>query len=375
MGSREQRAYAEIPFKVLKWAYDSFGEIALNRDERAARMVEEAIEVAQVESVPLEIVQRIAARVYSRPVGNLGQEIGGLMLGLYALAGNTDIDIHAEFEKEFARVKSKPRDWWTRKHAEKVEAGTADLSLPPSTNEEKTLWVPTAQVERMMRECLETDSFQIEVGIEVMKGLLADVLTWRKERLLHKPSTHAPSGCYCTERCAAPIVQGRQTPCRDPDKAARFKAAEQPSSNQCGHTPLFAQDPVRWAERVTPCLYCKIESLTHKLRSARDLLSGEFYNEALGELDNALDGRADETTELQMAHQAEENAFRNRDSAIAENERLRALLHSVVADLAARSAKREPDGTKVLDISGGLLRRIDDALGSNRAAEKAGEQS
>ena len=29
----------------------------------------------------------------------------------------------------------------------------------------------------------------------------------------------------------------------------------------CGHAPLFAQDSVRWSERVTPCPYCKIETL------------------------------------------------------------------------------------------------------------------
>lgn len=116
------------PAAVLQWAVNSFGAIALNRDERAARMTEEAIEVAQVEGVPLEVIQRIAARVYSRPVGELGQEIGGLMVGLYALAANSGVDPDAEFRREFDRVLSKPREHWARKHAEKVAAGTADLS-------------------------------------------------------------------------------------------------------------------------------------------------------------------------------------------------------------------------------------------------------
>lgn len=119
---------SDTPQAVLKWAVDSFGPIALNRDERAARMTEEAIEVAQVEGVSLEIIQRIAARVYSRPVGELGQEIGGLVLGLYALAANAGVDVDGEFNREFARVLSKPKDWWARKHAEKVAAGTADLT-------------------------------------------------------------------------------------------------------------------------------------------------------------------------------------------------------------------------------------------------------
>jgi hypothetical protein len=40
--------------------------------------------------------------------------------------------------------------------------------------------------------------------------------------LLRAPSAHAPPGCHCQERCMAPVIQGRQTACRDPEKAARF---------------------------------------------------------------------------------------------------------------------------------------------------------
>jgi NTP pyrophosphatase (non-canonical NTP hydrolase) len=115
---------------VLAWAVRSFGPVAKNRDERAARLVEEAAEIAQVEGVPLEVVCRIAGRVYSRPPGELGQEIGGLGITLLALAENAGIDCHAEVRREFRRVLSKPPAWWKHKHAEKVAAGTADLSPP-----------------------------------------------------------------------------------------------------------------------------------------------------------------------------------------------------------------------------------------------------
>lgn len=126
------------PAAVLQWAVNSFGAIALNRDERAARMTEEAIEVAQVEGVPVDVIQRIAARVYSRPVGELGQEIGGLMVGLYALAANSGIDLDAEFRREFDRVLSKSREHWARKHTEKVAAGTADLSPTQKAGERQS---------------------------------------------------------------------------------------------------------------------------------------------------------------------------------------------------------------------------------------------
>lgn len=41
-------------------------------------------------------------------------------------------------------------------------------------------------------------------------------------RLLREPGP-LPPGCYCSERCMAPVVMGQQTPCRDPEKAARFQ--------------------------------------------------------------------------------------------------------------------------------------------------------
>lgn len=39
--------------------------------------------------------------------------------------------------------------------------------------------------------------------------------------LLEPPLEHAPPGCHCTEKCMAPVVMGRQQPCRDPDRFSR----------------------------------------------------------------------------------------------------------------------------------------------------------
>ena len=117
--------------RVLAWATENFGPTARNRDERAARLVEEAIEIAQVESVPAEVVARILARVYSRPIGELGREIGGVAITLDALAENAGYSVEAEANRELASVLAKDKAWWTNKHAEKVAAGTADLSATP----------------------------------------------------------------------------------------------------------------------------------------------------------------------------------------------------------------------------------------------------
>jgi hypothetical protein len=113
---------------VLDWAVRSFGPIAMNIDERAARVAEEAIEIAQVEGVPLETVKRIADRVYSRAPGERWQEIGGTMIGMLSYAQIIGLSLADCTHREFQRVLSKPREWWQKKHAEKVAAGTADLS-------------------------------------------------------------------------------------------------------------------------------------------------------------------------------------------------------------------------------------------------------
>jgi hypothetical protein len=48
----------------------------------------------------------------------------------------------------------------------------------------------------------------------------ADNDDYRKS-LLRNANEPLPDGCYCKPgKCAAPVIMGRQTPCRDPQKAA-----------------------------------------------------------------------------------------------------------------------------------------------------------
>ena len=113
---------------VLAWAVSTFGEVAKNRDERAARLVEEAVEVAQAEGVPAEVLERIVRRVYSRPVGDAAQEIGGLAITLDALAENIGVCVNDAALNELARVLALPKDHFAKKHAEKVADGVANLT-------------------------------------------------------------------------------------------------------------------------------------------------------------------------------------------------------------------------------------------------------
>ena len=117
------------PEQVLRWAVNTFGLVARNRDERAARLVEEAVEVAQAEGVAIDVLERIVRRVYSRPAGDVAQEIGGLAMTLDACAENIGIDAQQEAWRELGRVLDLPRDHFVKKHAEKAADGVANLSI------------------------------------------------------------------------------------------------------------------------------------------------------------------------------------------------------------------------------------------------------
>ena len=114
--------------EVLNWAMSTFGLIASHRDERAARLVEEAIEVAQAERVPQHVLAKILERVYSRPPGDLVQEIGGVAITLDALAENVYVSVDIAAQAELDRVLLKSREHFQKKHAEKVAAGVANLT-------------------------------------------------------------------------------------------------------------------------------------------------------------------------------------------------------------------------------------------------------
>ncbi len=112
---------------VLKWAVNTFGPDATKRRVRAAMLLEEAIEVAQVEGLRADDVERILHRVYSKPPGEIGQEIGGVALCLEGLAQNAGLDVEAEAEREWQRIQALPSAVFQEKHADKIRVGAAGL--------------------------------------------------------------------------------------------------------------------------------------------------------------------------------------------------------------------------------------------------------
>lgn len=113
---------AQAPFqsRVQPWMLECFGaEIAADKIERNHRFFEEATETVQANGMTRSEAHQLVDYTFDRPVGELHQEIGGVMVTLAALCLASGQDMHAAGETELARI-------WT-----KVEAIRAKQAAKP----------------------------------------------------------------------------------------------------------------------------------------------------------------------------------------------------------------------------------------------------
>lgn len=80
---------------------------ATNQVERNHRFLEEALELVQACGCTASEAHQLVDYVYGRPVGDKGQEVGGVALTLVALCNAQGIDLADASEKELARAWSK----------------------------------------------------------------------------------------------------------------------------------------------------------------------------------------------------------------------------------------------------------------------------
>jgi hypothetical protein len=103
--------------RIQKWMTACFGhEIMSDRVERNHRFLEEALELVQSCGTTQSEAQQLVDYVYSRPVGELAQEVGGVMVTLAGLCLAQGLDMNACGETELERV-------WTK--IEKIRAKQA----------------------------------------------------------------------------------------------------------------------------------------------------------------------------------------------------------------------------------------------------------
>lgn len=114
------------------WARRCFGDAHVdNHKVRGIRALEEMIELNQALGVPVELARKTLETVYSRPVGDIEQEIGGVMLTLAVLCDTMDRDPEHMFEQELLRVLKKSPEHFAKRNNEKISLG---LTSEPDTD-------------------------------------------------------------------------------------------------------------------------------------------------------------------------------------------------------------------------------------------------
>lgn len=112
--------------RVVAWAQDTFGEIAMSLRERAMRFTEEAVELAQATGLSQEDVSAIVAHVFRKPAGLFDQEVGGVGVTLLALCEIADVSTDLAEVTEIVRVTALDREHFRQRQNVKADAGIAE---------------------------------------------------------------------------------------------------------------------------------------------------------------------------------------------------------------------------------------------------------
>lgn len=104
----EQSERSSFQQRIHDWMLACFGaEIAADKLERNHRFLEEALELVQACGCSQGEAHQLVDYVFGRPVGEVAQEVGGVMVTLAALCQAQGIDMAKAGETELARVWTK----------------------------------------------------------------------------------------------------------------------------------------------------------------------------------------------------------------------------------------------------------------------------
>jgi hypothetical protein len=103
-----ERPAATFQVRVREWMLVCFGEaIAADVVERNHRFIEEALELVQACGCTESEAHQLVDYVFNRPIGEINQEVGGVMVTLAALCGTHFIDLSGAAETELTRIWTK----------------------------------------------------------------------------------------------------------------------------------------------------------------------------------------------------------------------------------------------------------------------------
>jgi NTP pyrophosphatase (non-canonical NTP hydrolase) len=194
-----QEQKATFQSRVRPWLVACFTEDFDSEEHaREARFIEEAIELFQAKGRSFEELISVAKYVYSRPAGEIGQEIGGVMTTLAALCIVSKLDMHEAGENELARI-------WTKVDAIRAKQASKPRHSPlPGTAPGELIlennWEPTdAQINSA---CM---SFRHDFGLlsaDERAKVRFEAREWLRAWLYELPRVPA------LRAIKAPIVQG-----------------------------------------------------------------------------------------------------------------------------------------------------------------------
>lgn len=110
--------------RVFAWCEDAFGiEKTTSLPHRGLRLLEEVLEVFQAAGGLQSQAHALVDHVFSQPAGDLRQELGGVGVGVLALAAAAGLSADEYERREVARVLAKPPEHFRRRDEAKDTAG------------------------------------------------------------------------------------------------------------------------------------------------------------------------------------------------------------------------------------------------------------
>lgn len=111
--------------EIKRFVLRTWGKKSMyNLPERALRIVEETIELAQAHGVQPSKLYAVIDRVYSRPLGNATEEVGDIAFTLLAYTEVSGDDLEGILSQRLQRVESIPVEDLRERHRQKRAAGT-----------------------------------------------------------------------------------------------------------------------------------------------------------------------------------------------------------------------------------------------------------
>lgn len=112
----------DLEDRVAEWIRTRVGEANAHRRERAMRLLEEAVELAQAEGITETQVSRQSGYVFARPVGIPEQEAAGVAVCLLGWCAAVGVKLNDIALREIERIEAKPLEQIRGSLARKADA-------------------------------------------------------------------------------------------------------------------------------------------------------------------------------------------------------------------------------------------------------------